>query len=391
MSDNIPFEIQMEIIKKVPDVESLIRFRSVSKEWKSFIDSPQCIAGYYVRLSQPHRLILRYIDLDSFEAKYISFLDDNDTFTQENDSPPIVSDLIKQIEEFSKVVGSSHGLWCLYGNDDSGERMVVLWNPSIRKSVGIVVPYDVFDTSPYKTTVFGFGVCPVTYDPIIVKLSYVNRNDADSIPWHVEFLTLSSKRWEMIPSTNLPRQTIRLKSSTQVAIGRFIYWAAYDRIVADDGISHNKHMIMSFDLITKAFKVVDILDSIINQFHRAFYISKLRESLILFGYTRENEMPEDAVCGVWMMVHDGVKTSFRRIFTIDTPISSVNEILGFRKNGEPIIEARKMDSQFAAFEVYEPRSQHITNLGIYGGDGTFFLSSCTESMLLLDHADCSIY
>ncbi|GJS20103.1 probable galacturonosyltransferase 7 isoform X2 [Tanacetum coccineum] len=224
MSDNIPFEIQMEIIKKVPDVGSLIRFRSVSKPWKSFIDSPQCIAGSGVRLS-------------------------------------------------------------------------------------------------------AFG-------------------------------------WEMIPSSNLPRQSIILQS-TQVVIDRFIYWVAYDRIVADDATSHNKHMIMSFDLISKAFKVVDIPDSIINQFRGGwFFISKLRESLILFGYIRENEMLEDAVCGVWMMVHDGVITSFRRIFTVDTPISSVNEILGFRKRGEPIIEAQKQDSQFATFEVYEPCSQHITNLGI---------------------------
>ncbi|GJV25953.1 reverse transcriptase domain-containing protein [Tanacetum coccineum] len=391
MSDNIPFEIQMEIIKKVSDVESLIRFRSVSKEWKCFIDSPQCIAGYNVRLSQPHRLILRYIDMDSYEEKYVTFLDDNDTFTQLHDSPPTVPDLIKQLEDFSKVVGSSHGLWCLYGNTDSGKRMVVLWNPSIRKSIGIVVPY-VFSGPPYKTTVFGFGVCPVTCDPTIVKISYADRNDMDSIPWQVEIFTLSSKRWEMIPSGNLPRQSIRLKSLTQVAIDRFIYWAAYDTIVGDDGVSHTKRMIMSFNLISKGFKVVDIPDSIINQFIGGwFFTSKLRESLILFGYIRENEMLEDAVCGVWMMVHDGGITSFRRIFTIDTPISSVNEILGFRKNGEPIIEALKMESQFATFEVYEPHSQHITNFGIYGEDWSFLLSSCMESMLLLDHADCSIY
>ncbi|GKC65886.1 probable LRR receptor-like serine/threonine-protein kinase isoform X2 [Tanacetum coccineum] len=235
MPDFIPFDIQKEIIKRVPDVKSLTRFRSVSKSWKSFINSPQFIAGYDVRLSQPHRLILR---------------------------------------------------------------------------------------SPFKTTVFGFGVSPITCDPTIVKISYINRNDMDNIPW-------------------------------------FIYWAAYDRIVADDGISRNKHMIMSFDLITKAFKL--------------------------------NEMPKAAVCGVWMMVHDGVITSFRRIFTIDNPISSVNEILGFRKCGEPIIETRKHGSQIATFEIYEPRSQHITNLRIYGEDSTFFMSSCMESLILLDHSDCSIY
>nr|GEY24944.1 zinc finger, CCHC-type [Tanacetum cinerariifolium] len=60
MSDNIPpYEIQLEIIKKVRDVKSLIRFRAVSKPWKSFIDSSEFITGYGARSTQPHRLLLR--------------------------------------------------------------------------------------------------------------------------------------------------------------------------------------------------------------------------------------------------------------------------------------------------------------------------------------------
>nr|GFA21054.1 hypothetical protein [Tanacetum cinerariifolium] len=60
MSDNIPFDMQMEIIKRVSDVKSLIRFRSVSKQWKSFVDSSEFIACYGARRSQPHHLLLRY-------------------------------------------------------------------------------------------------------------------------------------------------------------------------------------------------------------------------------------------------------------------------------------------------------------------------------------------
>nr|GEV15315.1 hypothetical protein [Tanacetum cinerariifolium] len=56
MSDNI----QMEIIKKVSDVKSLIRFRSVSKPWKSFIDSSEFIKGYGSRHTQPHSHILSF-------------------------------------------------------------------------------------------------------------------------------------------------------------------------------------------------------------------------------------------------------------------------------------------------------------------------------------------
>ena len=78
MSDNIPFEIQTEIIKRVPDVKSLIRFRAVSKPWKSFIDRSQFIAGYRARETQPRTLLLRYTDVFD-EVKYLSV--NSDTFT----------------------------------------------------------------------------------------------------------------------------------------------------------------------------------------------------------------------------------------------------------------------------------------------------------------------
>ncbi|GKC88474.1 zinc finger, CCHC-type containing protein, partial [Tanacetum coccineum] len=58
MSDNIPFEIQIEIIRMVSDVKSLMQLRSVSKPWKSFIDSSDFIKGYGARHTQPHSHIL---------------------------------------------------------------------------------------------------------------------------------------------------------------------------------------------------------------------------------------------------------------------------------------------------------------------------------------------
>jgi hypothetical protein len=57
------------------------------------------------------------------------------------------------------------------------------------------------------------------------------------MPWHVEVFTLSSGVWNVIPTGNLPRQTIRLANfdnSTQVVIDRFIYWGAYEETFTDD-------------------------------------------------------------------------------------------------------------------------------------------------------------
>nr|GEW10136.1 SKP1-like protein 1B [Tanacetum cinerariifolium] len=49
--DNIPFEIQVEIMNRLP-VKSLLQFRSVSKSWKCMIDSSSFLFTYRVRKSK---------------------------------------------------------------------------------------------------------------------------------------------------------------------------------------------------------------------------------------------------------------------------------------------------------------------------------------------------
>ncbi|GKE05363.1 hypothetical protein Tco_1397381, partial [Tanacetum coccineum] len=72
--------------------------------------------------------------------------------------------------------------------------MFVLWNASIRRSVGIVHRNLTDD-------IFGFAVCPVTNEPTIVKYSY---------PWIVDIFTLSSKRWTEIPCSK-PCKSIQFR------------------------------------------------------------------------------------------------------------------------------------------------------------------------------------
>ncbi|GKC86279.1 F-box protein-like protein [Tanacetum coccineum] len=354
MSDNIPFDIQMEIIKRVSDVKSLIRFRSVSKPWKSFIDSPEFIACFGVRHTQPHRLLLRYRDNNVVpnEVKYVSFVDDeNDILTQQQEFAPNVPLLVKQLYN-SKVIGSSYGLWCLHCYKHWTTEMFVIWNPSIRKSVGIVVPRVLNNTSG-KITHFGFGVCPSTYDPTIVGISYCYRS-LERNKWQVGIFTLS---WKMIPSSNVLRESIRCRSSTLVAIDRFIYWFSHDRIVANDGVSE---------------------------------IKKLIESLVVSAYTYE--VNHGRVYGVWMMGEQGgVMTSFTKLFNIKAPYdSSVSKVLGFTMSGEPIMVTETDDVEVATVKVYKPCSEHINDLGINGEYGSFFICPYIETLLLVDHSDCCI-
>ncbi|GJZ10302.1 retrovirus-related pol polyprotein from transposon TNT 1-94 [Tanacetum coccineum] len=375
MSDNISFDLQIEIIKKVCDVKSLVRFRSVSKPWKSFIDSSQFIKGYGARHTQPHSHILSLSQGIGDELRYICLVDDdNETFKvqQQEFAPFVLSPLLKQYY-FSFVVGACHGLLCLYGlHKGYKEWMLFIWNPSIGKSFGIVGP-------SYHSHIFsyGFGVCPVTKDPTVLNII-----QTDTKPWHVEVFTLSSRVWNVIPSTNLPHKSIRLDLKTQVVIDRFIYWGAYEETFVDDGEYITNRMVVSFDLITKEFKAVDLPHNLRNELDgRPVAVANLRESLVVYGsiYVDGAEC-----CSVWVMEHD---SSFKKLFTIGAP---VYHILGFRKSGEPIFETLK-DLGEPSVDVYDPSSEQIKNLEIYGEKGLFFMGSYKESLLLLDHSDSRIY
>jgi hypothetical protein len=128
MSDNIPFEIQELVIKRVATVKSLLRFRSISKQWKSVIDSSEFITHHHrVNQNQSKNLLFRYFNAD-FEYKCVSILDDA-SFPQTqfyHTVPPFV-----KLLKYATIFDSSHRLVCLYGCIGDDKSVVVLWNPSI--------------------------------------------------------------------------------------------------------------------------------------------------------------------------------------------------------------------------------------------------------------------
>nr|GEV62101.1 hypothetical protein [Tanacetum cinerariifolium] len=217
--------------------------------------------------------------------------------------------------------------------------MVVIWNPSIRKSVGIVLP-PLHNSS---LTTLGFGVCPSTFDPTIIMMSYSYWNfDTDN--WQVNVFSLSSKTWKMIPSSNVPRGSVRITSSTQVATNRFVFWVACHMICANNRLSEHRSLILSFDLITQEFKEINLPHNLPNPLSVNFRISKLSESLVVS--TSIDEV-NGLVYGVWMLREEGgVMTSFKKLFNIKRPDdSAIGTVLGFTMSGEPIIETRKDNEQ----------------------------------------------
>ncbi|XP_071735651.1 F-box only protein 8-like [Rutidosis leptorrhynchoides] len=391
MSDHIPFEIQTEIIKNLP-VESLIRFRSVSKSWKSLIDSSEFIVNYHVNCSQlQHNLFVRYIDAQELyewnleDENYLSIVDD-DSFPQ-NWFPLIVPNSVKQLGRLPLLLGTSQGLFSFYNNPVGSNRYkemtVVIWNPTIDKSVSVVVP-NVLRNHPFQTVV-GFGVCPRTMDPMLVKITYIYSLAYDMsicIPSQVEIFTLSSGAWRS-SYNNMPRKSLTL-TRNQVNIDGFIYWLATDRIPRGDGYYLN-NSILSFDMISEEFADIHLPDSLAQLSGSNLYIRKLRNSLVMLEINREVEKQEHCV---WRMVN-GAPNSFEKLFIIKAPdaslIKKIDGVLGFRKTGKPIIEVLYDSDERNALFVYEPDLEHIDDIGIYGVGFPYLATSYVETLLLLNH------
>ncbi|XP_022020169.1 F-box/kelch-repeat protein At3g23880 [Helianthus annuus] len=348
MSDNIPIELQEEILKRLP-VKSLIQFRSVSKSWKSLIDSSHFIADYsggQPQLQEQH-LFVRYQNKvgENDERKYDSIVDD-DSFPHRRVSFTLPR-CVKMLRG-SKSVGSSHGLMCLHSDyfGDVRRDVAVIWNVLIGKAVAVAVPNVVGDaSSSMYATALGFGVCPETFDPKIVKINYVNPyrwfgdiENITSIPHQVEVFTLSTGTWRSPygGSSNLPRKSIQFSDFYSIVIDGVLYSVATDRIKTDAGIE-SSNLIVSFDLTSEEFQEI--------------YLPPHLEDY---------------------------------------------QVHAFRKSGESIIVI--VDDDCESFDddislvLYEPFTKRITNLGIKGTEHVpTFMRYYMETLLLLDQPNDMIY
>ncbi|GJZ03966.1 F-box domain containing protein [Tanacetum coccineum] len=365
MSDYIPFEMQMEIMNRLP-VKSLLQFRTVSKSWKSYIDSATFFFNYGVRKSMNDVFYLTY---NHGRLGYMIYVGANLIHT-----PALTNLHVSNL----KPVGTSNGiLYFSYGNN----MMICIANPSIEKKVEVFVPTSEPDGSKI---LLGFGVRPDNLDPTVLKISYPSSSEGN---WSVHVFTLSALRWYQLDMNHLPRGSIRFKRSTQAVVGEYIYWVGYERIFGDSGDSYKHYLLVSFDMINHRFQEIAIPNLLMRGLDSPLYVSKLRNSLVLSG-----NIPTPAyyvfVC-CQLSINGGSITSFSAIMTM--PTHHFTKLLGFNNQDKPIVEAATADVMGHRVQVYMENSQSFEYVDIQGNAGSFFVGENLESLILAAHPDRSLY
>ncbi|GKB50759.1 putative pentatricopeptide repeat-containing protein [Tanacetum coccineum] len=251
--------------------------------------------------------------------------------------------------------------------------MSVIWNPAIRKSVGIVV----IPKEGYKRTIVGFGVCPNTSDPKLVKINVAKLPSM----WEVEVFSLSTRFWKTV-YMDMPFKSCDL-TMLQVFVNGVIYFRAHGFNI----VNHvRSRIIISFDLKSEKFGEVCLPERLVHA--PELKVMMLNESLGILEYYFEGEM---SVCGVWTR-KGGANKPFTKIYTVKVEGKWVyDKVLGFRNNGEVVKEIDDDSYVGAGIKVYEPLSGKINGVGINGYRGTFSVKSYMETLLLLDQPDSIIY
>ncbi|XP_076923749.1 F-box protein CPR1-like [Bidens hawaiensis] len=193
---------------------------------------------------------------------------------------------------------------------------MVLWNPSIRKSVGMPVPS--------ACDVHGFGVCPKTNDPKIVRIAFELNQTNYSMDQYAEVFTLSSGVWRRV-LMNSPIISLDFPIGHHVVIGGVIYWVAHEYgqlSINIKGVIRSR--IISFDLASEEFGEVDLPDSLAGPNYH-LRISKLKESLVVLNY-RKRYPGDQRVCDAWMMENGVSKYSFTKLFTFQDNSSNASEV-----------------------------------------------------------------
>ena len=339
-----PDDITVEILKRLP-VKSLLRFKCVSKWWRSLISSSNFAGIHLGRIrSESHLGMASSIILSRYGDSLLSLDPQN-----EEDGPQQAMELeFPMLPYFPYYVkGHCDGLICCVVNDGS-QGFLLLYNPSIREYRKMPVPPNFRSTREC----FGLGFDASTQDYKIVRIPsmYCRLKVPGFVP-KVEVFSLKSYSWRTLPDEDTPPYFVEHVFQATVANGG-LYW------LAEEGDSL-RCVILRFDLSSDKFKVVPPPPDELKR--NISWIGSLKDQLCVLHSQRLSYVD------VWGTKDDKTWT---KLITIPRSQSSSQSVYGsrytplcFTKSGSLLISVGG-----EGFLTYDPVEKTFRHLEIRGAE-----------------------
>ncbi|XP_049374699.1 F-box protein CPR1-like [Solanum verrucosum] len=422
MSDYLPKDVLVEILSKLP-LKTLVQCTTICKSWYSIIINPNFISLHHnTHISTAGRrplLFVRHYNMFDRVERYALHFDDEE-LGDSSDADSFEEYLELKCPETSRseylrIVGCCNGLICLSDDYDKFTDTVVLWNPIIRKHVGL--PNPNLGYNGRGSCIYGFGFDGVKHDYKVVRVVYNSTATEDyklQIPPTIEFLdklravkflvppgvevySLSSGVWRTI-SDACPSYILHQNHSVSTFLNGAVHWIASHSSDDDDGNGNSNNdcncsgssssssnsnskdcsFIVAFDVATEKFSEISLPESVAERNVMKLDVMITGTSLALIEYEK---FWQSDYCWIWVMKEYGVVKSWSRLHNIDLR-GGFRNVVGFRTHGELLISARMV-----GMVSYNPKRRNISYLGIHGTNRSFHGEPFFESLALVGKED----
>ncbi|PSS05964.1 F-box protein [Actinidia chinensis var. chinensis] len=362
MSDNLPSDVLIEILTRLP-VKSLVLFSCVCKHWYTLITNPVFISTHLNRSHNQLLFVRHYNMFQEMERYALHFPSESYGEYAELECP------VKSVNEYFRILGSCNGLICLSDDYSTHTDTIVIWNPSVRRSV--TLPKPGFPHATQGTCLLGFGFDALSNDYKVVRIVYEHNVPDDSyyrLPPNVEIYALSTGNWRSISGAS-PNYVMYRFFPLPALMNGAVHWVANGQ--GNSSSVHN--LVAAFDMCDEVFREIMMPDDLVETEVLKLSISVLGTSLALIQYEK---IWQSEYCWVWMMKEYGAAESWTRLFTIDMRFG-IRKVVGFQNN-QVLLSAR-----IKGLILYDPKSQQVEYLGIHGTNRSFYVDTYVESLVLL--------
>ncbi|XP_074284047.1 F-box/kelch-repeat protein At3g23880-like [Silene latifolia] len=233
-----------EILTRLP-IKSILRFKSVSKQWYSTLSSSDFANAHLIKslFSHPSAPVDTLL-IENDKNYYIFSYDDDDQISGNFEDNLVKLDVDFGVgKDHLRLTGCCNGLVCLTSASD---EYFIIWNPATRKlhkypSHGY---FKCPDEANHVSITCGFGYASSVDDYKFVGILSVVQGNTKSTIIHI--FSLRENRWRNIDHFHDHLVPFR----PGLLVSDKLYWKAYSKQAG--------YLLVSFDLTVERFDVINI-------------------------------------------------------------------------------------------------------------------------------------